>query len=459
MVEGSNSTFKNRFKKLQKIKDEFSRPFIWITAIISGVYSLYQSIVNYGNITYLFLGFAVVFLFALSYFEGAPRLLALRTFAFSIDILFLLILTIGALPFIYQADGEPSEFTITCVVWLWFIYFVLFDWRFRATLGKRMLGLRVDSETIKFHFIRIVIRTILTMLLPMLAGIGIGRILNNSPSKFGMAEAIFVRVVFIAANFASIIFLGGNQGFADRITHTSVKYEKGNSSSCYKNATKRNWLFACTVPLIGGFAYALIIYAIGGNFSLNNNFRVPEKPSGTRAVIEYSWTDPNDIMESECIEPGFRDLSEEVQSVKVKTVSNNPFKADGTNLVVNQIDADNLKQVTSLPYLQITTTPWVSPASYSRIVSNLARCYAGGLEDGKHSTTVIQFEKLYDYGFFVIVQYQNTILGVQREGPGLTWNISDLNPRAATAVYVSQDLAGYALLGEWSIRDDMIDNY
>jgi hypothetical protein len=459
MVEGNNSTFKNRCKKLQQIKDEFSRPFVWIIAIIGGFSSLYQSIVNYGNLTYLFLGFAVIFLFALSYFEGAPRFLALRTFAFSIDILFLFVLTIVALPFAYQADGEPSEFIITCVVWSWFIYFVLFDWRFKGTLGKRMLGLRIDSQTIKFHFIRIVIRTILTMLLPVLVGIGIGKILNSSPSKFGMAEAIFVRVVLISANFASIVFLGGNQGFADRITHTAVIYENGTSSSYYKHITKRNWLFAYTIPFIGGLAYALIVYVVGGNFSLNNNFRIPEKPTGTRAVTEYSWKDPNEIIKSECIEPGFRDLSKEVHSIQVETVSNNPFKADGTNLVVNQIDADNLKLVGGLPYLRITTTPWISPASYSRIVSNLAKCYGGVLEDGKHSTAVIQFEKLYDYGFFVIVQHQNTILGVQRRESRLMWGISDLNPRAATGFYVSQDLAGYALLGEWSTRENMLDNY
>jgi hypothetical protein len=238
-----------------------------------------------------------------------------------------------------------------------------------------------------------------------------------------------------------------------------VRFENGTSRSCYKNITRRNWLYACTIPFVGGIAYALTVYAVGGNFLPNNNFRAPEKPTGTLVNIEYSWEDPNNVMKSECLEPGFRDLSEEVQSIQVEATSNNPFKTDGTNLIVNQIDADNLKQVSGLPYLRITTTPWVSPASYSRIVSNLARCYGGVLEEGKHSTTVIQFEKLYDYGFFIVIQKQNTVLGVQRSKSVLLWNISDLNPRAAIGIYASPDLAGYALLGKGSIREDMLDNY
>jgi hypothetical protein len=81
------------------------------------------------------------------------------------------------------------------------------------------------------------------------------------------------------------------------------------------------------------------------------------------------------------------------------------------------------------------------------------------LGDGKRSTVVIQFEQLDDFGFFVVVRRQFTILGVGRAGPSAYWTMADLRPSAAIGCYVSSDLGGYALLGDGDVRDRLLSFY
>ena len=164
-------------------------------------------------------------------------------------------------------------------------------------------------------------------------------------------------------------------------------------------------------------------------------------------------------MKSACLAPGFRDLPGEVRKLQIDTLSRNPFKTENTDLFVNPIDAANLAKTDGLAIVRITTTSWVSPASYSLMTKNLAMCYASTLEEGKHSTSVVQFEQLDDYGFFVIVRSQFTILGVDRAGSVASWNIADLRPNAVSGFYVSSDLGAYALLGRREIRDRSLNLY
>jgi uncharacterized RDD family membrane protein YckC len=178
-------TLRRRWKKLLQLKNQFSSSFAVIGAA-SAVWSLGKFIVGAGNLSYPVLGFAAVSLFGLLVPGGAPRLFALRAFAFAIDGLFLGILTVAFLPFLYEADaGGPSEFAITCVVWLWFVYFAFFDWRFRGTPGKRMLGLRVLVRGAKFGFLKQLLRAFLTLLLPVVAGAWWGSCFR--PALLGLA--------------------------------------------------------------------------------------------------------------------------------------------------------------------------------------------------------------------------------------------------------------------------------
>lgn len=460
----SADTLIRRWKKLLQLKKQFSSPFAELIALVSGLCWLYHFIIGMGSLSYPLLGFAAVSLFALLVPEGAPRLFALRTFAFAIDALFLGILTIAILPFSYQVPGRPSEFIITCVVWLWFIYFVLFDWWFHGTPGKRMLGLKLVARGVKLSSFKsllvTLLRTFLTLFLPVVAGIWMGNLFSANLSRIGLATKLMVQAVFQLAGPVSILVLGGNRGFADRATYTEVRIGRGISRSSHRSMRTRDWVFACTLPIAGGLAIAITGYIFGGSIiSLNSQFQIPAKPTGKDLSTVLSWEDPGGVFKAACLAPGFRDLSKDVQSVQVDTLSENPFTVGNTDLVINPVDATNLAQTDGLPIIRITTTSWISPASYSMITRNLARCYGSALDEGKHSTVVIQFEQLDDYGFFILVRHQNTILGVDRKASSAYWNMTDLQPKVGASINISSDLGGYALLGRAGLREAFLNRY
>jgi hypothetical protein len=215
------------------------------------------------------------------------------------------------------------------------------------------------------------------------------------------------------------------------------------------------------LPFIAGITFASYGYIAFGVIAppSNSSFGIPAKPIGKDMTAVLSWDDPGGAFKASCLAPGFRDLSEEVLSVQVDTLSKNPFTAENTDLIVNPIDASNLAHTDGLPLIRITTTSWVSPAAYSRIERNLASCYAANSDDGEHSTIVIQFNQIDDYGFFVMVRHQFTILGVDRKASNAYWGMADLRPKAGTSIFISSDLGGYALLARGTIREHFLDGY
>ena len=378
----------------------------------------------------------------------------MRVFAFAIDLLFLSILTIAILPTTYEGRGRPSEVAITCVVWLWFIYFVFFDWRFHGTPGKRMLGLSVVGTGAKYSFLRMSLRALLTLCLPVAVGLLGGFAAGDS--RFGLAIALLIRSIFQLANPVSILVLGGNRGFVDRITKTEVRI--GSSRSCHRDVLKRGWVFAFAIPVIGGLAITVLDCMCYGALTpkLNSSLGILPKPTGANVTAVVSWENPGGEFKAACIAPGFRQLSTEVLSIQIDTLSKNPFTVENTDLIVNPIDATNLKLTDGIPIIRITTTSWVSPASYSTIAKNIALCDASVMDDGKHSTVVIQFDQFDDYGFFSIMRNQYTVLGIDRKGSNVSWAMADLRPGMGVSVSVSTDLGGFALLGRGNVRERIL---
>lgn len=448
------NSVKTRCRNLLKLWEEFSRPWNLLIGFASIVCSLSQFFVGFGNLSYPMLGFAAISLFALLVPKGAPRLFAMRTFAFAIDILLLAFLTIVALTFYPEVQGRPSEFVIRCVVWLWFIYFLFFDWRFKGTPGKRMLGLRLVSQKSKNDFVEVLLRTVLTLLVPLIGGIWIGSLFTHSISRIGFAAWVLVQTSFLLAIPYSVLVLGGNRGFADRATDTEVRFwpRRGRSIDC--DVTLRSWVLAATLPIAGGLAIATCGFILEGIvFPLNPSIHIPLKPTGTELNSRLFWNDPKGIFKAHCLTPGFRDPSKDVFSVEIETLSNNPFTTKNTDFPVNPIDAANLQKAGGLALMRITTSSLVSPADYTLMLVNLSKCSGAALSDGEHVTRVIQFRQVNDYGFFATERLQNTVLGMDRKSSSADWTLSDLRPKSFYVVSINLELGAYALLGEGSIRE------
>src|SRR5205823_3122397 len=110
-------------------------------------------------------------------------------------------------------------------LWVTFFYFVLFDWRFKGTLGKKLCKLRViPTGSSKIDFCKSFLRVFVTFILPIICGsylqekiVGDG----NSRIRFFFGNGLGDAVIFFIP--MSIIFFGGNQSIVDKILCVSVQ--------------------------------------------------------------------------------------------------------------------------------------------------------------------------------------------------------------------------------------------
>src|SRR5260370_2264974 len=123
-----------------------SKPYMKIIWFISGSTTAYALIKSSGDFVLPLAG-----LFALTCFlffspRYAPpiagiQLLGRRMLALLTDFLLISIVSFFAL-FLLQSK-DYLEKLVMLVVWVTFLYFVLLDWRFNVTLGKKLCGLKV----------------------------------------------------------------------------------------------------------------------------------------------------------------------------------------------------------------------------------------------------------------------------------------------------------------------------
>lgn len=450
-------TLRNRLEGLKSLWSQLSRPVAYPLAVASGAVSLYKFIVSTGSLSFPVLGLAVVsLLILLKAPPDSTRLFALRILAFLIDVAFLAVITVSGL-FVYNASyGAPPEVIITVVVWLWFLYFVFFDWRFHGTLGKRLFGLKIVSRGKEFSILTSFIRTFLSVILPVVAATWFGSALigAGSPSRF--VAGFWLRETLLWVSPVSILVLGGSQGIADWITRTGVGYE-GDKDLGRPTMNLRRGALVCLIPVVCGFALSIAAYVGVGSSMLPGRFspiRLPDKPNGKALTRTMSWVDPETSGALWTILPmGISKPSAVIQSIRIETLSRNPFRAEDRNILGHPEDSRTLQQIDGLPVLCIGVAPWTSPAAYGLIAKNLAEFQARDVPPGQRRLTVVQFVQLEDYGFFFVKQTQNTLLGVEKNEANVIWGFTDLKPASGIGIPLSLDLGRYALLGDGATRE------
>ena len=167
----------------------------------------------------------ILFYYATS--EPAIKLFLRRTLALFID-LFLIGVALFASVSWYQASEEPSgdilPFQLARVLmvalWLVFLYFVFFDWRFKGTVGNRFVGLTVTTEEkSRISFCRSFIRTFLSLPLPVISVAYLfSWIVGDSQATTRLFMGDFLKNVVVSFVPISILFFEGNQSIADRLT-------------------------------------------------------------------------------------------------------------------------------------------------------------------------------------------------------------------------------------------------
>jgi uncharacterized RDD family membrane protein YckC len=79
------------------------------------------------------------------------------------------LLTYAAVDLLYKVNSlRPNAVLSMIIMWTWFFYFMLFDWRFEGTPGKLIVGLRLKNVgTGASGFIKCLLRSLVALIVPI----------------------------------------------------------------------------------------------------------------------------------------------------------------------------------------------------------------------------------------------------------------------------------------------------
>jgi len=169
--------------------------------------------------------------------------------SFVVDLAVLTLLTYAILDLLYKAwIIAPSAVVLTVVVWVWFFYFMLFDWRCGGTPGKLIVGLRLkDAGTGTSGFVRCLLRSLVTLLVPITIA---GRISAITASKTATFVLWSVALALLAFQPLSIAVSGG-QSVPDLLLGTNV-LPAGAGPRDPARLNLKGWLLLVSASLLAG---------------------------------------------------------------------------------------------------------------------------------------------------------------------------------------------------------------
>jgi uncharacterized RDD family membrane protein YckC len=159
---------KARYATLTRMWKPYAR-VIWVISIPTFVSAF---VINTGSFTLIVVGLIALacFLVFAPPFAGS-YLLGLRVLALLADLLLVSFASLMAWTAYSDFQLEHQGQALMVTLWATFFYFVLFDWRFKGTLGKKLCGLRVAStEGSKIDFCKSFLRVFATFIFPIMCG-------------------------------------------------------------------------------------------------------------------------------------------------------------------------------------------------------------------------------------------------------------------------------------------------
>ncbi|MBZ5696232.1 MAG: RDD family protein [Acidobacteriia bacterium] len=188
------------------------------------------------------------------------QLFAKRIVAFLVDLALLAVFTVGVTHLLFQGDVvEPSAVVSMVIVWIWFLLFVLVDWRIRGTPGQLMLGLRLRTVGQgSSGFTKCLARNLLTFVVPIVLA---GRLLI-APfpyPKLGIILRLCAGYAGLSVVPLSIVFTGG-QTLPDLLLGMSVLPRRAALNEYASRLNKKRWVFLILASLVTGFILAYSTY-------------------------------------------------------------------------------------------------------------------------------------------------------------------------------------------------------
>lgn len=207
----------------------------------------------FGSVVLLALAVAILFTVPIK----GIRLLARRLVAFILDFVLFGLTTIGVAWLLFETRlTRPSALTSMALVWSWIWLFVLLDWRFAGTPGKKIMGLRLKGRAGESpSFLGCVARNLLTFVVPLSIAGYILSVLTFSKRTQSVEWTLAVSLLSLVP--LSIAFSGG-QSLPDLLLRLNVVPKRSHEGQFPASLNRRKWLFLVLASLLLGVTYGFM---------------------------------------------------------------------------------------------------------------------------------------------------------------------------------------------------------
>ncbi len=401
-----------------------SKPYVKIIWFISAATTAYAFIKSTGDFTLPLVGLIALTCFLSFSPRYAPpiagiQLLGRRMLALLTDFLLISIGSFFAL-FLLQSK-DYLEQLVMLVVWMAFLYFVLLDWRFNGTLGKKLCGLKVVGiKKTEGSFCKSFIRVFLSLPLPiiccgLLRDILIGD--GSSRLRFFLGEAFGEFALYFVP--MSIMFLGGNQSIADKIVGVSVQQKWQRIDSNPPKPRPGTWMMLFCSTFIWAFLLSALTYIGVGKLAITG---LPKQPPAKDFQQVETITDSKMTAPLWAYLPmGLREPTSVVRKIELFTASPNPFtfRAEDSHVAIPLNPEQYLKELKKVRFVRVTLAPYMSAVTKMIIVQNFLALGKLSTTTQRPSFALLQLGSEQKYGLFSIGAQENVLI---------CWMGTDTNP-------------------------------
>jgi uncharacterized RDD family membrane protein YckC len=220
-------------------------------------------------------------------------LLTIRHFvAFGIDGLIFTLLSFPVALYFWLSglDARAASRAEMVLLWMWLVYFVIFEWLYAGTIGKFILRLAVKrTDGTRLSLMTTFYRVGLSFLIPCVLSVFITlAILFFNSSQVSQYGAIILSISVLAALPISILIFGG-QSIADVVLHTCVVPVGANTAKT--RIIRHPWSAISLLSLLVG---VLISWMIG--LSNQMMFGTNDMNKGQEAIVNGLPPDLLDLM-------------------------------------------------------------------------------------------------------------------------------------------------------------------
>jgi hypothetical protein len=444
---------KARYAALTRMWKPYKR-VIWAFSIPTAVYAF---IINTGSFTLIVVGFIalVCFLVFAPPFAGS-YLLGLRVLALLVDLLLVSFASFLVLTVYSDFQQSHQGLALMATLWVTFFYSVIFDWRFRGTLGKKLCRLRVvPTGSSELDFFKSFLRVFVTFILPIICGSYLQEKIEGDGSsriRFFFGNGLGDALIFFIP--ISIIFFGGNQSIADKILGVSVqrsRHRLKTTQNTWVLWVRRNtWPLLICSTLAWSFLLTGFLYLGAWKAAI---FGFPEKPPAKYVGQFRSVEDPGAIGTLWTLLPvGLKEPASVVRRIEMFDVSPNPFsfRVEDSRTRVPINPEPYFTQMKQIRLVRITLAPHTSSVVKLVVLTNYLAIGTQAVPTSQRpGFALLQFRSEQRFGVLFPNSEENILLCWMRSGNNPIDFPVEVRPAVTYGfpLFASADEIRYLLLG------------